>query len=142
MPPTLRPAAHPCSAAAAAPPPQVLDDRPDDSSLDAHISAVSMKLQILSADLNDDLERSMSDVRRPPPPTSLDERHETPPPYFPCPRCLNSTSPLYEQNQQNQHLNDHDQAPLPPLPRFFPSWWRRFPAPWGRRSAPRAWRQP
>ena len=39
--------------------PQVLEDKPSESSLDAHISAVSMKLQILSADLNDDLERSM-----------------------------------------------------------------------------------
>lgn len=65
---------------------RVLDDRPGDSSLDAHISAVSMKLQvctfthcvamnrsllfslnphlcqILSADMNDELERSMADV--------------------------------------------------------------------------------
>ena len=34
----------------------------ESSSLDAHVSAVSMKLQILAADLNDELEASMAEL--------------------------------------------------------------------------------
>jgi len=41
---------------------KVLEGKPGDAAMDAHISAVSMKLQILSADLNDDLERAMGDL--------------------------------------------------------------------------------
>ena len=41
---------------------ETLAQKDDDATLEAHISAVFTKLQILAADLNDDLERGMNEV--------------------------------------------------------------------------------